>query len=100
MNPQTFSTILLFMGIAFPLAAIAADNPLSQDDLISATKSALTDYSTNNPEHAKHVSGFRTLTSDADAKVKIYVNHDGMAMESDYLCVRQGSALECHAQTD
>ena len=75
-----------------------ADNPLSQPELLTLTKIALDDYTTNNPEHSKHVSGFTTTTVKEDAKVKLLINHEGMPMLANYFCVRQETTFVCTAQ--
>jgi hypothetical protein len=89
---------LSLMVTAFLTISAYADNALTQADLLSIAKSALDDYTANNPEHAKHISGFRVTTSGKDGKVKLYINHGGMTMESDYLCIRQDAAFECREQ--
>jgi hypothetical protein len=75
----------------FGLAAFASE--FSPEDLLSATQVALKTFSAENPDHVAHVSGFKTWKSGADSKVKIYVAHDGMTMEYNYLCQNQNNQI-------
>lgn len=81
---------LLFAGQAFGAFSIA--------DLQVATKAATDAFSVANPDHVEHFSGFKSWLAGDDAKVKIYVNHDGMAMEYSFLCHKHEEGVECHAQ--
>lgn len=75
-----------------------ADNELTQAELLDITKQSMDDYTTNNPEHAKHISGFKTITVKTDGKVTLTINHDGMTMTAAYYCVRQTSGFQCTEQ--
>jgi hypothetical protein len=98
MNRTTlgFLSVLVFFSL-FPAMA-KADNELTQSELLEITKISLDDYTTNNPDHAKHVSGFKTITVKTDGKVTIYISHDGMTMTSSYYCVRQDKTFVCTEQ--
>ncbi len=65
------------------------DNPISQLELVSITRMAIEDYTTQNPELISKITGFKVTTTGQDGKVLIYVDHDGMIMQGNYLCVRQ-----------
>ena len=65
--------------------------------LISASQIAIADFEVANPDHAVHFTGFKSWKTGEDAKVKIYVDHDGHAMEFNYLCHKHDNELECHA---
>lgn len=88
-----FSTLAL---IAFAAASAQAAE-FSPAELLTATQSALKLFSDANPDHVSHLTGFKTWKSGADAKVKIYMNHDGMAMEYNYQCQSAGGQIRCSA---
>lgn len=81
--------------LAFSQASFAA---MSFADLQQVTQLAYTDFSTAHPDHVVHFTGFKTWISGETSRVKVYVNHEGMAMEYSYLCERHETALECHHQ--
>lgn len=85
--------ILVGLG-SFAPQALASFSP---SQLIEATKIAVSDFETTHPDHVSHLSGFKTWKSGLDGKVKIYVDHDGHAMEFDYTCQDHGGTLECVA---
>jgi len=64
--------------------------------LQEVTKLAVDEMTRTNPAHAEHVTGFKTWKSGDDARVKIYLNHEGMAMEENYLCHIHEEGPECH----
>jgi hypothetical protein len=66
-------------------------------ELIMATEKAVADFETENPDHAAHFTGFKSWKSGDDGKVKIYVDHNGHAMEFNYQCQKQDNELECQA---
>lgn len=65
-------------------------------ELLDATKTAVEAFEANNA-HAEHFIGYKAWKTGADAKVKIYVDHGGMAMEFDYLCIKYEDATECQS---
>lgn len=67
-------------------------------DLVQATNSAMEVFVTTNESHLPHMTGFKTWKSGSDAKVKFYINHDGMAMEYNYLCMKHDTEIHCTAQ--
>lgn len=84
---------------ALSLAPMAlAEDVLPFADLQAVTKLAFDDFGVAQPTHVQHFTGFKTWQSADDARVKIYVNHDGMAMEFNYLCHKHETGLECHRQ--
>ncbi len=90
------NVLLLGASIAFfGTNALAA---FSIDELVDVTKLSLKDFTTEHPDHVEHFTGYKSWKSGEDAKVKIYVNHDGMSMEYNYLCHKHDTGLECHAQ--
>jgi hypothetical protein len=68
------------------------------DQLQALSKVAFSDFSAANPDHVQHFTGFKAWKSGDDGRVKIYVNHDGMAMEYTYLCHFHDEEPECHLQ--
>ena len=81
------------------LGAQAAFGAFSIADLEATTKLATDAFAAANPDHVQHFTGYKAWLSGEESKVKIYVNHDGMAMEFNYNCHRhEDNQLECHAQ--
>lgn len=78
-----------------PTAAFAGE--FSAADLVQATQVALKIFSDASPGHVGHITGFKTWKSGADAKVKVYMTHDGMAMEMNYQCTGAGGQIRCTA---
>lgn len=68
------------------------------EELHSATKIATAQFAESKPEHLEHFSGYKSWKSNEDAKVKIYVSHDGMNIDFSYLCHKHDDAIECHEQ--
>lgn len=92
---QTRYTITLaLLGVLLTPGAFAA---FSMDELVDATKIALKEFQTKEPGHVAHFSGYKSWLSGEDAKVKVYVNHEGMSMEYDFVCHKH-PAIECHVQ--
>lgn len=88
--------VVLLGAIAFfGTNAFAA---FSIDEVLDVTKLALKDFATEHPDHVDHFVGYKSWKSGEDAKVKIYVDHDGMSMEYNYVCHKHETGLECHAQ--
>lgn len=83
---------------ALSLAPIAMADVMPFADLQAVTKLSFDDFTVAQPAHVAHFTGFKTWQSADDSRVKIYVNHDGMAMEFNYLCHRHETGLECHRQ--
>lgn len=67
-------------------------------DVHSAAKLATDAFAAANPDHVAHFVGYKAWKSADDTKVKIYVDHDGMAMEFNYNCHKHDTGIECHAQ--
>lgn len=98
MNHKILGILGAFVAaVCFSIIA-KADNELTQPELLEITRLSLDDYTATNPEHAKHVSGFKTLTVKADGKVTINISHEGMTMASNYYCVRQEKTFVCTEQ--
>ena len=95
---KTVSKVVFLLGIFSLSPSLRAETTLSSDELLTITKQSFEDYAKANPEHAKHLSGFKTWISGEDGKVKIYIKHGTMLMEADYLCVRQSNSFECSGQ--
>jgi len=89
----------LFLSViliaAYSSSAWAA---FSIDELHTATKKAVENFVRENPDHVSHFTGYKSWKSGEDAKVKVYVNHDGMTMEFNYLCHKHDDSIECHTQ--
>lgn len=67
-------------------------------ELLDATKTGVKAFETENPEHVPHFTGYKAWKSAEDAKLKVYVSHEGMSMEFNYLCHKHDTGIECHAQ--
>lgn len=92
---------LKLLGVALPFAfvsSIAFAAPLTMEELQAATKLAGEDFAKNQAAHAEHFTGFKTWKSGDEARVKIYVTHQGSNMEFNYQCMKHGDELMCHAQ--
>lgn len=94
---RTTAALLTFACLALPLSA-KADNPLSAEQLLRALQVATTDYTANDPEMAKSISGLKTTTSGSNAVVMIEMNADGMKMTAKYLCVPRSNEMACRFQ--
>ena len=84
------------VGIMF--GAGQAFGAFSIEEIHQASKAATDAFQTANPDHVQHFTGYKVWKAADDAKVKIYVNHDGMAMEYNYTCHKHDTGIECHAQ--
>ncbi len=91
---------LLFLLSAFSFVANSqvAWAAFSIDELHAATKIAVDNFRRANTGHVEHFMGYKSWKSGEDSKVKIYVNHEGMTMEFNYLCHKHDAAIECHDQ--
>jgi hypothetical protein len=87
---------VLLIGVS--LAGTQAFGAFTSAELLTASQQAVAAFEAQNPDHAAHFTGFKTWKSGGDAKVKIYVDHDGHAMEFDFLCRKQDNELECQDQ--
>lgn len=87
---------VLGFGMILPGASAIAE--FSVDELQIAAKTAIEDFTIVNPGHVQHLTGYKTWKSDDDAKVKIYVSHDGMDMDFSYLCMKHETTTACHAE--
>lgn len=87
--------LLVLSGGLISQIALAA---FSVEELHSASQLAVADFRASNPDHVEHLVGYKTWKSNDEAKVKVYVSHDGMNMEFNYLCHKHDNAVECHAQ--
>lgn len=87
---------LAFASAALLMApqALAA---FTSAQLLTATGIAITDFEAVNPDHAAHFTGFKSWKSGEEARVRIYVDHGGHAMEFNYSCLDHDDELECHA---
>lgn len=90
---RSFFTILLSAGVT-SAAAHAAFTP---EKLMEATKASVDNLRATSPAHFPHLVGYRTYKSEDDAKTTIYVDHDGMPMEFEYLC-KDGAPVTCTLQ--
>lgn len=86
------------LGLSLLTVSASAAAAFSIDELQSAAAAALDDFKQNNSSHIPHFTGYKAWNSGDDAKVKVYVSHDGMNMEFNYLCMKHGAAVACHAQ--
>jgi len=89
---NSLKSALIGLGVFFLSSAAFAD--FNSVELLEATKITVEEFELSNA-HAAHFVGYKAWKSGADAKVKIYVDHDGMEMEFDYLCIKYDDATEC-----
>jgi len=89
---------LLVAAFAFVAYSQSAWAAFSIDELHTATKTAVDMFKKDQAEHAAHFTGYKSWLSGEEAKVKVYVSHDGMTMDFNYLCHKHDAAIECHAQ--
>lgn len=89
--------MMVISALVISSSAMAIE-PFAAEDLLEATRTAMDTFAAANPSHVQHVSGFKTWRSGRDAKVKVYVSHDGMTMEFNYGCTRQGTLVRCASQ--
>lgn len=95
MKMKLFGSIFGLSLLTVGTSAMAA---FSIDELQSAAATALDDFKQNNPSHVQHFTGYKAWNSGEDSKVKVYVAHDGMNMEFNYLCMKHDASIACHAQ--
>lgn len=93
---RTISKITTVILVMF--ASTQAMAAFSLDELHVATATGISELTKTAPEHIPHVNAYKTWISGEDAKVKLYVAHDGMNMEFNYLCHKHPGKIECHAQ--
>jgi hypothetical protein len=89
------ATISLVSLIAVSTAFAIDTNEFIPSELLEATNVALKNLTEIKPEHVEHITGFKTWKSGTDAKVKIYVAHDNMTMDYNYLCGKQENKIQC-----
>ena len=93
------SSLLAFVSaFSIMVSGTSAMAAFSIDEMHTATATAVNEFVKANPNHADHLTGYKTWKSTDDVKAKIYVSHDGMNMEFNFLCHKHGAAIECHAQ--
>lgn len=95
MKMKLFRSILGLSLLTVGTSAMAA---FSIDELQLAAATALDDFKQSNPDHVQHFTGYKAWNSGEDSKVKVYVAHDGMNMEFNYLCMKHDASIACHAQ--
>ncbi|MBI1861175.1 MAG: hypothetical protein HYR96_09690 [Deltaproteobacteria bacterium] len=88
---------LLVLAVAFSLTQ-AAQAAFSVEDLQSAAKLGIEEFRKSQAEHFVHFIGYKAWLSGEESKLKIYVNHEGMAMDFSYVCHKHDGEIECHAQ--
>ncbi len=99
MNLKRTFTAIALSTLCFSTGALADDSlGFNADDLVKASTSAIAIFKAASPEHFEHLSGFKAWKSGTEAKVKIYITHDGMTMENNYLCQKHGEDVHCTAQ--
>ena len=94
MKRKLLGAALAIVAVSVP--AFAA--PMNFETLSTVSKLAYDDFAAANPDHVVHFNGFKAWPSGDDGRVKIYVNHDGMAMEFNYNCHVHEEGAECHRQ--
>src|SRR4051812_3123058 len=77
------------------LTSASAFAAFNSDQMLEAASIALQKFNAGNA-HAQHFTGFKSWQSADDAKIKIYINHNGMAMEANYTChVEADTQITC-----
>ena len=66
------------------------------DKLQDVSKIAIQKFKTDHADMIEHATGYKTWKSGDDGKVKIYVDHNGMKMEFNYVCHQHEINIECH----
>lgn len=89
---------LIFIASVLLSTSAFAMEGFTAEQLITATQTSIAQFNQSNSSHAAHLSGFKTWISGMDAKVKLYVSHDGMNMDFNYLCQNHGGAIHCTVQ--
>ncbi len=97
MIQKMFSTFALSAVAVFSVTAMAAPVGFSAAELMQATQVSLKLFTDTTPDHVVHISGFKSWKSANDAKVKIYMTHDGMTMESNFHCTLNNGQVRCTA---
>lgn len=85
------------LSLVSAIPALAAEG-LAPADLLEATRISIASFEASNPDHAGHLSGFKSWRSGADGKVKLYVAHGSMTMEFNFVCAKHGEEIHCGAQ--
>ena len=85
-------------ALALALSGTSAMASFTVNEMHTATGAAVADFMKTNPAHSEHFFGYKTWKSGDDVKVKVYVAHDGMNMEFNYVCHKHGAKVECHFQ--
>lgn len=83
-----FATLLIAGGAA------RGATTFSIDDLNAAAKAATDGFVADHAQHAEHLTGFNVSKSGQLAKVKVLVDHGGMAMTYNYTC-HKSDVVEC-----
>lgn len=92
---KILATISLVSFAALSTAFAIDTNEFTPSELLEATNLSLKNLSEVKPEHVEHITGFKTWKSGTEAKVKIYVAHDNMTMDFNYLCSKQEHKIQC-----
>lgn len=93
---MSYRMILSFAS--FALIGSTAFGAFSIDELNKATSTATGSFQKDHADHVEHFTGYKSWKSGDDAKVKIYITHDGMSMEFNYVCHKHDTGIECHVQ--
>ena len=85
-----------FVGMVFASSAFAVFTPEEQ---LEGADLAIADFKAAHPDHYPHFVGAKFWKSGEEMEVKIYIDHDGMPMEFNYMCHKHDDGdKECHAQ--
>lgn len=99
MNLKSTYSLLVFLALGLMNLAHAEETQgFNVDDLTKASTLSITLFKETSPDHFIHLNGFKVWKSGTEAKVKIYINHDGMTMENNYLCQKHDGDVHCTAQ--
>lgn len=95
---RTISLALFTASVALS-APVAFGAGMSIAEIQGTAKLAVEKFVADHADHAEHFVGYKVWKSGDESKVKVYVNHDGMAMEYNYNCHKHDDGeLECHDQ--
>lgn len=92
---QSVAAMLMF---SLSLANQGSAGTLTITEIQDTAKVALANFQKDHAEHVMHFTGYKAWLTGEDSKVLVYVNHDGMVMQYQYLCQKHENGTECHAQ--
>ena len=97
MKVLILASMALAASVMTGSAAFAAPTGFTIAEIGQLAKIATDKFVAENPDHVDHFVGYKIWKSADEAKVKVYVDHNGMNMEFNYHCHRHDDGdFECH----